>query len=239
MTVYIAVASAAIIPASDPRWSPPVGYPFQLWVNKVDSKTKAKKFNEKMGLQKATLGSDLTGLVAAQLRDFGFTVDILDNVSRPEDDPDDVDYTTVRAQADAILHLKIVDDGMYSGPVSRNYIPRLNASGKLFAIGHEPVYDDEVDYGVDAKKGKAWAVLPDAKYAYPSFDLVMANIADIRRAFDTGVLEISRRMSQQICDAIKSAHPDIAQTCARNPATSGLTPLGHAMKPPGESIVSY
>ncbi len=42
----------AIIPATNPVWysfenaAPPIGYPFQYWVNKLDSKNKAKVFNE-------------------------------------------------------------------------------------------------------------------------------------------------------------------------------------------------
>ena len=74
----------AVIPASNPRWytfenaAPPVGgYPFQFWVNKLDSKSKAKLFNDKVNAPSAALGSDLTEQVAASLRDRGFTVDDL------------------------------------------------------------------------------------------------------------------------------------------------------------------
>jgi hypothetical protein len=41
----------AIIPAANPRWytfenaTPPVGYPLQFWVDKLDSRSKAYKFN--------------------------------------------------------------------------------------------------------------------------------------------------------------------------------------------------
>src|ERR1700688_5307966 len=88
----------AIIPASNPRWysfenaTPPVGYPFQFWVNKLDSKSKAKIFNDKLNSQPTTLGADLTEEVATALRGYGFTVEILDGLKRPADDPDNIDY---------------------------------------------------------------------------------------------------------------------------------------------------
>ena len=204
----------AVIPASNPRWytfenaAPPVGgYPFQYWVNKFDSKSKAKQFNDKVNVQSAALGTDLTEQVVASLRDHGFIVEILDGVYRPTDDPDNIDYDKVSTDADAILHLRIAEVGLYSSGYSRNYIPRVNASGKLFVKGQEDnVYDDDLCYGVDAKKGKEWAILPDAKYTYPSFDEVMTRIVEVRSSFADGTREISTRMSGQIIHSIKDYH---------------------------------
>jgi hypothetical protein len=200
----------AVIPASNPRWytfenaSPPVGYPFQFWVNKLDSKNKAKIFNEKLDSLPSELGADFTREVVAALRADGFTVEILDGVTRPPDDPDTIDYDKVSTDADAILHLWISEVGLYSRRLSRYYVPRVDARGRLFVKGREDdIYDGEIDFGVDAKKGKEWAILPDAKFAYPSFDDVMANIDEVRSSFATGALEISKRMSEQINDSAK------------------------------------
>jgi hypothetical protein len=200
----------AVIPASNPRWysfenaAPPVGYPFQFWVNKLDSKSKAKLFNAKLSSQPATLGADLTEEVVAALRGDGFDVEILKELTRPADDPDNIDYDKVSTDADAILHLWISEVGLYSSHLSRNYIPRVNASGRLFVKGQDnDVYDEDLYYGVDAKKGKEWAIVPDPKFAYPSFDAVMSNIDEVRSAFATGTLEISKRMSEEIYDSAK------------------------------------
>lgn len=204
----------AVIPASDPRWytfenaAPPVGgYPFQFWVNKFDSKSKAKLFNDKVSPQSAALGTNLTEQVVTSLRDHGFKVEILEGVTRPPDDPDNIDEDKVSTDADAILHLRISEVGLYSSGYSRNYIPRVNVSGKLFVRGQEDnVYDEDLCYGVDAKKGKVWAIQPDAKYAYPSFDAVMARIEEVRSSFADGTREISTLMSGQIVDSIKDYH---------------------------------
>src|ERR1700674_2198217 len=68
----------AIIPASNPtrytfeNATPPVGYPLQFWVNKLDSKSKAKLFNDKLNSRPTTLGADFTEEVVAALRGYGF-----------------------------------------------------------------------------------------------------------------------------------------------------------------------
>jgi hypothetical protein len=94
---------------------------------------------------------------------------------------------------------------LYSSHTSLDYIPRVNAGAKLFVKGADDnIYNEDIYYGVDARKGKEWAIVPDAKFAYRSFDLVMTNIDDVRSAFSTGVLEISARMSEQIYRSIKN-----------------------------------
>jgi len=201
----------AIIPASNPRWysfenaAPPVGYPFQFWVNKLDSKSKAKRFNDKMNSQPTILGADFTEEIAIALRGYGFTVVVLEGLTRPVDEPDNIDYDKVSTDADAILHLWISEVGLYSSQLSLNYIPRVNASGALFVKGPDgSVYDGDIYYGVDAKKGKEWAIVPDVKFAYPSFEAVMSNIDDVRSAFAIGAVEISKRMSEQIYSTVNS-----------------------------------
>jgi hypothetical protein len=200
----------AVIPASNPRWysfenaAPPVGYPFQFWVNKLDSKSKAKLFNAKLNSQPIALGDDFTEEVVTALRGYGFTVEILQGVTRPADDPDNIEYDKVATDADAILHLWISEVGLYSSHMSRDYIPRVNASGKLFVKGRDDnEYDEDVYYGVDAKKDKEWAIVPDTKFAYPSFEAVMSSIDEVRSAFAIGALEISKRMSEQIYKSAK------------------------------------
>ena len=204
-----AIKRIALIPASNPKLysfenaAPPIGgYPFQYWVNKADSKSKAKIFNDRLNSQPAKLGDELTEEVATALRGQGFTVEILEGLARPADDPDNVDYDKISSSADAILHVWISEVGLYSSGFSLDYIPRVNAGGKLFAIGQDDnIYSEDIYYGVDARKGKEWAIVPDAKYRYRSFDLVISNIDELRSAYAAGVLEISKRMSEQILNS--------------------------------------
>jgi hypothetical protein len=211
------IRSIAVIPATNPKWysfgnaAPPVGYPFQFWVNKVDSKSKAKRFNDAIGSQANRLGTDFTAEVVTALRGYGFTVEVLDDVPRPVDDPDNVDYDKISVNSDAILHIALSEVGLYSAPMSRQYIPRVNASGKLFIKGHDSsLYDEDFCYGADAKKGKTWAILPDAGLAYPTFDAVMSHIDEIRSSFSIGAHEIAKRMSEQVTNSARNPNIPLA-----------------------------
>jgi hypothetical protein len=67
------------------------------------------------------------------------------------------------------------------------YVPRINIRGKLWTKSREDsLYSDEVDYGVDARKGKSWAIFPDQRYRWGSFDELMSNMEDVRAAYTTG-----------------------------------------------------
>jgi hypothetical protein len=204
------IQRVAIIPAANPVWysfqnaAPPIGYPMQFWVNKLDSRSKAKIFNDRMHSPHSGLGDEFTQEVAAELRARGFTVEILQGIQRPPDDPDNVDYNKITTDADAILHLWIEEVGVYSSPMSAQYIPRVNMGGKLWAKGQEDsLYNETLYYGVDARAGKKWAIVPDPKYAYPSFDAVMAHIDEVQTALGAGASEISKKMTEQISSAAK------------------------------------
>jgi hypothetical protein len=200
------IHSIAIIPATDPAWysfenvnAIVYAVPVTFFANKLDSRHKAKLFNDKLKSPPLPLGSELTENVAAALRSDGFAVEILNDVKRPPKEPDDVDYDGISTNADAILHLKIDEVGLYSSHTSADYIPRVNVSAKLFVKGQDDnLYDEDLYYGVDAKKDKSWAIMPDARFAYPSFEAVMTGTDDVRAAFETGAREIGSRISEQI-----------------------------------------
>jgi hypothetical protein len=206
----VKITRIAIIPATNPIWysfenaAPPIGYPFQFWVNKLDSKSKAKTFNDRMHPGQSTLGDDLTREVADELRGYGYSVEILQNVIRPANEPDNVDYDKVTTDADAIVHVWISEAGMYSSHMSTHYIPRVNAGGKIWVKGQEDsLYNEDIYYGVDAKAGKKWAILPDPKYSYPDFDSLMASIPEVETALASGTSQIGKKISEQIYAAIK------------------------------------
>jgi hypothetical protein len=199
----------AVIPASNPRVytlenaTPPIGYPGQYWVNKNDSRAKQNILNDEIQLKPQSLGDLLTEKVVAALRSRGLVVEVLESFTRPADDPDNVDYDKISSDADAILHLWISEVGLYSSHTSVDYVPRVNAGAKLFVKGREDnVYSEDIYYGVDARKGKDWAIVPDPKYAYRSFNAVVSNMDEVRASFTIGVTEIGERMSDQIYRSI-------------------------------------
>ena len=211
----------AIIPAANPRWytfenaSPPVGYPFQFWVNKIDSHSKAYKFNAAIDPAKGAVGDRVTDVVEQQLRSQGFEVQVLTDLARPPDAPDRLDEEKLAStvDADAIVHLWIEEIGMYSGRMSTRYIPRVNLGGKIWVKNHDDnLYSDVVYYGVDAKKGKSWAITSDEKYSWESFDQLMAHIDDVRDCYAIGMELAATKLADQISAAVPRA--------ARLPSTS-------------------
>lgn len=204
------VKRIAIIPATNPQTytlynaTPPVGYPFQFWVNKADSANKEQVLNQRLQRQPLDLAKDFTDEVAEGLRSRGLQVVILQDLQRKPGEPDNVDYDKITTDADVILHLWIQEVGLYSSHTSANYIPRFNASGNLWVKGQEDsLYSQDIYYGVDAKRGKSWAITPDPKFAYRYFDDVLDRFDEVRSCFEIGAHEVGRTMSGQIYEAVK------------------------------------
>jgi hypothetical protein len=178
--------------------------PLAATANYLDSKSKAKTFNEKLSAQLPRLGASLTDDMASALRGYGYQVEILEGVTGPPDDINNIDYAKVSTKADAVLHIWFTDVGLFSPRSSSNYLPRVNARGVLFVKGREDyLYEEEIYYGVDARNGNKWAIAADPKFAYPSFDAVLSNLDGVRQAFSTGSSEIAKRMVGQVHDSIK------------------------------------
>jgi hypothetical protein len=200
----------ALIPATNPKTftlynaTPPVGYPFQFWVNKADSGNKEQFLNDQIRVHPVDLAGDLTAEVATDLRGYGYTVEILDGVKRPADDLDNVDYDKIVTDADVIVHLWITEVGLYSSHTSAYYIPRVNAAGRMFVKGREDsLFSEDIYYGVDAKKGKSWAIAPDPKFAYRYFDDVISRLDEVRESFEIGAREVGKKLSEHINEAAK------------------------------------
>lgn len=200
----------AIIPATNPRTytlynaDPPIGYPGQHWVNKADSASKEQVLNQRLQRQPLDLAAEFTEEVANGLRSQGLEVIVLQDLQRTPGEPDTVDYDKITTDADVILHLWIQEVGLYSSHTSAYYIPRFNASGLVFVKGRDDdLYHEDVYYGVDARKGKAWAITPDPKFAYRYFDDVLDRFDEVRSSFEIGAHEVGKKMSGQIYEAVK------------------------------------
>ncbi len=200
----------ALIPATNPQWytfenaAPPVGYPFQFWVNKIDSHSKAYRFNAAVDPSKAAIGDTLTQLVEQHLREQGFEVQVIRDLVRSTKDPDNIDEDKIASDmdADAIVHVWVSEVGMYSGHLSTKYIPRINLNGKMWAKNQDDsLFWDEVDYGADAKKGKPLEIVADERYRWGSFDELMSNLDEVRSAYATGTQLAAVRLADRISAA--------------------------------------
>lgn len=206
----------AIIPATNPLWytfenaAPPIGYPLQFWVNKIDSHSKARRFNEAVDPGKAAIGDVLTQVVEQRLREQGFEVLVIRDLVRNPNDPDNIDEEkiTPSVDADAVVHVWVSEVGMYSGQYSTKYVPRVNLGGKVWVKNPDipNLFWDEVDYGVDAKKSKPLEILPDERYRWGSFDELMSHVEDVRSAYATGTQLAAARLADQISASANAAN---------------------------------
>ncbi len=178
--------------------------PIAATINHLDSKEKARLFNARFQSMQPKLAQTLTDTVATSLKQMGYSVEILDGINRPADSPDNIDYEKVVSTADAILHVTISEVSLVSPRSSNNYLPRFNASGVLFVKGREDyLYEGAIHYGIDARKGQAWAIEADPAFAYPTFEAVTGSLEDIRKRFSESAVLLARRIAEQTHAAAK------------------------------------
>jgi len=70
------------------------------------------------------------------------------------------------------------------------------------------MYNDDIYYGVDAKQGKAWAIVPDPKFEYRTFEDLMSRFDEARSSFSIGIIEISKVMSERLNAAARYSNVD-------------------------------
>jgi hypothetical protein len=149
-------------------------------------------------------GQNYTDAVATALRNRGYDVQVLGNIARNPEDPDDVDYAKLSYSADAVLHLYFDELGIYIQRSSRLYLPRLNASARLHVRGHPALlHDDSVYYGIDATPGKSWGIVADPRYAYRDVEFVIDNIESLREALAVRAQEVGKRIAERVDAAVK------------------------------------
>jgi hypothetical protein len=209
-----AIHRIAFVPPTDPHSltfensAPLLGYPGQFWVNKSENRRNSVRLNGAIDAGKLGLAETITTIVIQRLGELGFEVQVLKGVSGTADDPDNIDEDQIAStvDADAVVHVKIDEVGMYSGHLSTKYLPRVNLRGKLWTkLREDSLYSDEVDYGVDARKRKVWAIFPDERYRWGSFEGLMLDIDDVRAAFTTGARLAAMRMADQIAEAASTS----------------------------------
>jgi hypothetical protein len=205
------IRSIAIIPATNPTSFTLLnlsGLSFLIPLNEtvtyLDSKEKARVFNDRLPAPQSALAKDFNACVAAELRAGGFRVEVLDQVVRPAQEPDKVDHDKVLTTADAVLHVRFTEVGLFSPRSSTDYLPRVNAQATLFAKGLEDdLYSEDFIYGVDARAGKAWSVAGDPQVAYSGFDKVLASIVNVRLAFETGAEQLCKRIVREVAVSVR------------------------------------
>ena len=179
--------------------------PLAATANHVDSQQKAKILNQRLSGQRPAAAQAFNTAVLDALRASGYDVQVLKDAPRAPGDPDSLDFAKLRTTADAVLQLRFTAVGLYSPRASNDYLPQVNGHGTLVTPdGKRYVYDAQVYYGADAKAGTDWSVPADRRYAYPTFEAVLADLDGVRSAFETGGREVGARMARQVHAVIQA-----------------------------------
>jgi hypothetical protein len=169
----------------------------------LDSKGKAKLFNDRIASRHLALAQRLTSTIVDALRAAGYTVDVLQSITRNPEEPDSFDFETVATDAEAILQVRIDEVGVYSSTLSNQYLPRVNLQGRLYVKSiDDTIYDENLYFGADAKKGKPFMIESEAKFAYPTFDTLMGKTDEIGDAFEGGIDALARMVATQLIEAL-------------------------------------
>lgn len=206
------VKTIAVIPVSDPTWfslknrsalefiiTPLIGVG-----TAIDSRHKAGEFTTRLKAEMYPFGNELTKALVEDLNQKGFQASVLEGLNRPADDPDGIDYSEVKADADAVLHVYFTDIGVDSGYATVHYLPRVNIYGYLFnPRDGEYIHEDSIYYGVDSREGGTWSVRSDPRFAYASFDELMEKIPEVAVGFSIGAKAAARRLAENIRKAVR------------------------------------
>jgi hypothetical protein len=208
-----AIKSIAVTPATTPMnytvdgrsLAQTIAIPARVLFADSQRREKEQQFTKRMPDAGFKPGEQLTAAIAQELRDLGYRVEVLENLSRDPEDPDDVDIAKLSHTADAVLHLYIREIGVHSRSSGRNYLPRLIAAGRMTAKNYrKDLYYNIMYYGYDADPSDSWtSIVADAKFHYPEFDDVLKNIEQLRGAYLGAVQAMSKRRPTQIHQEIK------------------------------------
>lgn len=167
------------------------------------TKAKAREFSQKMTARHVALAPRLTTIVVDSLRAAGYTVDVLDDIARDPEDPDNIDLAKVATDAQVIVRLRIREVGVFSPRSASDYLPRVNVDGALYirAIDDAP-YDETLYYGVDAQSRHAGSIEADPSLKYPTFDAVMAKTDELQATFEYATDALARLLAAQLKQAL-------------------------------------
>lgn len=200
----------ALVPVMDPpslkvqnRGGPlgPLALPGYLVRRQVE-KDRSSSLASVLRAHYLKLGDEMTSALKEELVNRGYAVSVVSQVERPEDDPDDVVFESIRTDADAVVIARYDDAGLLSGFSSLSYIPRLNLKVEMLSRSDQTeLYSQSLDYGADARKPDEDMIPADQKYAFGTFEEAMTRQTEVIESFRAGIRALAARTASQIHQA--------------------------------------
>lgn len=164
------------------------------------NRRKSTLFGEKMESVRAQLGAKLTDEVLQALRAEGFEASVVQNVKRPQADPEGVEHGSLDPE-DAVLRVGFYDVGMHSSRFSSDYQPRVNVWASLLARPDPDAWaaEDYFYYGADASRSAdAWNIPAAEKYRYPTFEALIDKADEVAEGYDVALRELAQHIAKQL-----------------------------------------
>lgn len=205
--VEIAVIGATAPQSFTLRNKTPVGFlvPLANAAAWADSLAKEKQLNEQLRADGPALAEALSARVVEQLNAQGLRAQLVPDVQRKPGAPDDLDLTQLAPALgrELLLQLSISEAGFLSGRFSRDYLPRLNVHALVYRLSRRDwPYDADLYYGVDARRGQDWALESAPRYAFPSFDALLGDLALARESLQAALDPLADRIARQVRAAL-------------------------------------
>lgn len=178
--------------------------PLIAWVLHEDNKAKARLLSERLRTMPVDLGGYFTRALVEALEKHDFKVELLDKIERPADDPDSIDYSKIKTQADALMQVRFSRVGVVSPFSSMELHPRVNARGWAYVFPEgDYFFDEDIYYGIDGTEGTRWSIAADPTLRFASIDAMLTNMDAVLLAFRTGAQAIAKLMAERVRGAVR------------------------------------
>jgi hypothetical protein len=201
------IKSVALIPAYNKplafEYSASIFVPLPVRIalnssNAAIGEANAKIIADKLKTEGYDIGKQLTAQVVKQLQDSGLVVEVLDKIDRKPGDPDEIDYTKVTHNSDAILHLYF-SELIYQTPRGESaYWPRVSTVLQAYdKTGKTDLFEVNTYLDRGAKESKPGYFNAKDDLSFAEQDIMIKDISKVRVAFDRIATQAAQYLSKR------------------------------------------
>lgn len=156
-------------------------------------------FNKLLARRQFDAPHELQAAILAAMQAEGLAVTPTPALHYLPDDPNAIDYLKTAPATPKVMVVIVRELGLYSGRLSRNFMPKLNISVELLNKDQETtVYDEWLYYGADASKESPTTALSDPQHVYASYGEAAERIDEVIASFRSGIAKLAHLAALQM-----------------------------------------
>lgn len=211
---------------TDNRGIPVLGAVSSGIANTIMDKFKSADFDSRYADYREQAGAKLTQAMLQELKRRGFSVTLAPAGFAERNKSGTINFARLPAGT-TVLDVQFDVFGMYSGRMSSNYLPVIDAYIQLGTSNYRKdgyLHDAYYLYGGWANSNGDGYILSEEKYAFPNFEALMTQSDLVRESYDDGIKKLAwhlvRDLRMNFKPMTEMAHAPEAATPARveNPA---------------------